>query len=217
MNDDKTSESNNDSPFARLVQDWKAAKEAKDPNAPFVTLMTVDHGRPTGRIVGLRDIVVDNGTLLVYTNSMSPKFQQLSATPHFELLLFWTRPQMLQYRLSGSTWSKVDEAEMKRQWQLHKPHGSKLLDYFYQQHQGQSTVLAGGRAQFCQEMQAIRNQFTSSTTTDQSEVPFQSVCIGLLFQPKAVEEWRGSVEDRLHERYLYKKDGDSWTKQTLVP
>ena len=209
-------------PFEQLAQDWQAAKDAQDPNAPFCTLMTVANDsvenngvRPTGRILGLREITQD-GTLLVYTNDTSPKFQQLSTCPRYEILLFWTRPQMIQYRLAGSQWSTVPVDEMKEQWDKHKPYRSKLLDYYYNHKQPQSTVLQGGRQQFLDEMNALNQQFQQAGG---GQVPFQSVNVGLLLKPSAVEEWRSSNEDRLHERYVYKQEqnGKRWAKETLVP
>lgn len=205
----------NSNPWEQLRQDWEAAKAAKDPQAPFCTLMTVTAaGAPTGRILGLRDIRVDTGELLVYTNSTSPKWQHLqAANAKFEVLLFWTTPHMVQYRLSGATWTTVDEKSMRQQWATYKPQRSKLLDYYYHNIQPQSSELTGGRSSFVQDMQRLTREFQDE------EVPFQTVNVGLLLQPCVVEEWRASPADRLHERYLHERKDQSneWQRKTLVP
>jgi len=68
-------------PLERLVADWELAKQDKDPNAPFCTLITIDHdtGFPTGRILGLREIHLSTGEILVFINATSPKWKQLMA------------------------------------------------------------------------------------------------------------------------------------------
>ena len=146
-------------PLEQVLHDWQAAKAANDPHAPFGTLLTVTaEGAPTGRILGLREVRTD-GKILVYTNSTSPKWHQLSANPHFELLLFWTTPNMVQYRIRGSSWTTVDEPTMRTQWDTYKPHRSKLLDYYYQNTQAQSSELAGGRQEIVHAMQQLSHKF----------------------------------------------------------
>lgn len=199
-------------PFAKLIRDWHAAKESKDPNAPFCTLMTMDEesGFPTGRILGMRE-VDPSGTILLYINNTSPKWKQLKANSKYEILLFWTVPNTIQYRLRGTEWATLDKDTLEQRWQM-KPHTAKILDYYYSNCQAQTTALSNGRDDFLNGMQKLQNQFVGQ------EVPFQSIAEGLILKPSRVEEWRNSPQDRLHERYLHEKtNSDSWETTALVP
>eukprot|EP00977_Amphora_coffeiformis_P024146 scaffold15108_cov180-Amphora_coffeaeformis.AAC.22 len=236
MNEDdqQTTSKTKKNPFATLWQDWQAAKAAKDANAPFCTLMTIqDDGFPTGRILGLRDIRINDddnndndGALVVYVSKTSPKWQQLSSSSNsnsgkYEILLFWTQPRMLQYRLSGTAWTAVDDTELQEQYELYKPQQSKYLDYYYAHHQAQSTVLEGGRSAFVETMQQIKAHFETDDDKNRTKpVPFSAdVAGGLILQPSRIEEWRASPQDRWHERYRHEKTngGSEWSTQALVP
>lgn len=199
--------------LSRFQSDWSAAQQAKDPNAPFCTLSTVDSdGFPRSRIVGLREIDTTTEAFLVFGNKTSPKFQDLAATSKYELTTFWTKPTMIQYRISGHVWRTLDDQEMESKWHK-KPKRSQLLDYYYTHYQPQSSVLEGGRAQFLETMEQLKQQFANKP------IPVQPTNAGLVLEPFRIEEWRGDVVERLHERYLYQKTerARQWQKQTLVP
>ena len=126
-------------PIETFRADWSKAREEKDPNAPFCTLVTVSSTTnsavaPTARIVGLRK-VTEEGGFLVFINSTGPKWTELKANPHYELLIFWPT-LMIQYRIRGNQLKTLDQEEMKELWEK-KPHTSKLLDYYYTHHQPQ--------------------------------------------------------------------------------
>lgn len=195
-------------PLAQFRYDWTQAQQANDPHAPFGTLATVtDEGFPTARVVTLREVNVEAGTFLIFSNDACPKYRQLEASSQFELVFFWTTPSMIQYRVRGNTWKKLDD--MKERW-TNKPKSSQLLDYYYTHHQPQSSVCR--RDEFLDTMQHLKEEFADR------EVPFQSTATGIVLEPNEIEEWRGSVSDRLHERYLHRKtDTGQWQKHALVP
>ena len=212
-------------PFEQFMEDWAAAKEHKDPNAPFCILATVDgEGFPRTRIVGIREVNLEKESIMLFINDTSPKFRELQATNKFEVLIFWQKPRMIQYRLRGIKWTRLEQSKMEELWKK-KPKQSQLLDYYYTHHRPQSSSLAGksdsGRTEFVETMQSLQKEFLEGD----KEIPFQSIATGLILEPNEIEEWRGS-SDRLHERYLYKKmitiggrDSTtvSWKKETLVP
>mmetsp|Transcript_2243 Transcript_2243/g.3241 ORF Transcript_2243/g.3241 Transcript_2243/m.3241 type:complete len:250 (-) Transcript_2243:237-986(-) len=234
--------------FSHFQKDWTSAKDANDPNAPFCTLATVLQQRthtnddsndissitiPRTRTVTLREVDAEKGSIVLYINKESPKYAQLQQSTDdvggscggaFEILTFWTSPAMIQYRLSGTSWSTLDQDTMKDRWRF-KPKTSQLLDYYYIHHQAQSSVLnrsGGGREGFVKTMTNLTEEFANK------DVPFQPVATGLILHVTEIEEWRGSVTNRLHERYLYKRkttlesckekeDSPKWQKQVLVP
>lgn len=194
-------------PIETFLNDWTKAKESKDQNSPFCTLVTVSKDLcPSARIVGLRE-VTQEGEFLIFLNRTSPKWKQLQETNKYELLVFWPS-LMIQYRISGSRWSTMDDEEMKKLW-VNKPHRSKLLDYYYQNYQPQSSELDSRQA-FLDDMKLLGERFPD-------DVPRQETNTAVLLQPAVIEEWRGDLKDRLHHRCLYElKDGE-WIATTLVP
>lgn len=204
--------SQDESPVARFLRDWSHAKEIGDPHAPFCTLATTtEDGFPATRIVTVREVNAKMGGVLIGTNSTSPKMRQLETTGKYELLFFWTSPTMIQYRMRGSEWRKLDDAAMKKMWDK-KPKRSQLLDYYYGNCKAQSS-LCKSRDEFVSSMQELSSKFSVA------EVPFEATSTGLIFEPSEIEEWRGSVEDRLHERYLHQKSqmGEWLPSKVLVP
>ena len=203
-------------PIATFREDWSKAKAEKDPNAPFCTLVTIATSTaggvaPATRIVGLRQ-VTDEGGFLLFVNSSSPKWSQLQANSNFELLVFWPT-QMIQYRISGRTFDTLSEEEMKELWEK-KPHTSKLLDYFYTNHQPQSSELPS-RDIFLDGMKQLKGKFKPD---GQTAVPYQEIARGLILKPISIEEWRGSTSDRLHLRFRHdRKEDGSWETTPLVP
>lgn len=208
---------NRKNPFERLVQDWQAAKAAKDVNAPFCTLMTLDatNGFPTGRILGLREIQIRSeggggGALVVYTSQLSPKWQQLETDSKYEILLFWTQPHMLQYRLSGTDWSIADKGELQEQY-ANKLHPAKLLDVYYSTKQGPSTVIDGGRAAFVNDMAQIAARFQ-----DQNDVPFPSGAAGIVLKPVVSgRSFARTLSTRKDGPRMDSKDTGALTNHTL--
>lgn len=121
------------------------------------------------------------------------------------------------------------EQDMKQRWMQHKPHNAKLLDYYYDHCQGQSSEIKH-RKDFLNDMQQLQAQFADECQV----VPFSGNVKGLLLKPKIMEEWRASTStDRLHERNLHEKlavttsshDNTtirtgvkaSWTTKPLIP
>ena len=83
---------------------------------------------------------------------------------------------------------------------------------FYANHQPQSSELSS-RDAFLEGMQEVDDKFDGT-----SEIPFQNIAVGLILRPESIEEWRGSVADRLHERMEHrKKDDGTWESVPLVP
>ena len=40
---------------------------------------------------------------------------------------------------------------------------------------------------------------------------------GVCLWPTEIDAWHSSPTDRLHARHLFKRTGDGWTSETLVP
>ncbi len=194
-------------PIDRFKKSWSQARELKDPHAHLCSLATVSSdGQPSVRVLVLREVNEEGFT--IFFSEGSPKWQDLQKQKKYELSVFWPT-WMVQYRIQG-TWKEMPEDKMKEQWSR-KPYSSKLLDHYYLEVQAQSTVI-DSREKFLAQMDLLREKYP-----EESEIPFPTNAKGVILQAQLIEEWIGSPEDRLHERYLYKKKGDSWSRSVLIP
>lgn len=203
--------SENRNPIEWFQSLWQEAKRLKDPNAPFCSLATVQGGKPSVRVLVLRE-VTDEG-FLVFINDTSPKWQHLVATGCYELLIFWPT-LMRQVRVSGG-WEEVAKQEMEQHWRR-LPKASQLLAHYYEQTAHQSETVAS-KVVLEEGVTRIAEQFA------QDDIPYSESARGVRFVPTQMEFWKNSPEDRLHERELYSL-GDSvaegvgvWLGSVLVP
>ncbi len=95
-------------PLARAWLDRAMAGKTQ-PNPNSMTLATVDaDGRPSARIVLCKDMVVDPGYVVFYTNRESRKGRALAGRPHAALVLHWDAMDR-QVRLEGPVTPSPDE------------------------------------------------------------------------------------------------------------
>jgi len=78
-------------------------------------LATVDQGAADARSVVLRDLELQSRTLLIYTDSRSPKAQQMQAEPQGKLVL-WSEPLGWQLRLSVALTLETSGLRVSSRW-----------------------------------------------------------------------------------------------------
>jgi pyridoxamine 5'-phosphate oxidase len=190
-------------PIEQIRSDWDAARKAGDPGANLCALATVgvDDGRPRVRTLILWD-VRDGGAALL-TNTTSPKWQELQANPHFELMILWTSIQK-QYRLRGLG-HDLPEPELRALWSK-KRYELKLLDHYY--HRGPQQSAPVDRSEFLKSMAALESTYPES-------VPMPDSAKGLLLTPDEIDVWNGS--ERFPERLLFVREGEMWSRTNLAP
>lgn len=115
-----------DDPLALLAADRARATAAADPFASLCVLATAAGGRASARTLVLRDI---DGTLAIFTNASSPKWQELHAGVEPELLVYLPSCRV-QYRLRGRLLA-IDTATMHAHWQR-RPEWGRRLDGIYE-------------------------------------------------------------------------------------
>jgi pyridoxamine 5'-phosphate oxidase len=146
---------------------------------------------------------VDEKGLVFYTNLGSRKAQQLANNSHISLLFPW---HMLdrQVIVLGKA-ERLSTLEVMKYF-ASRPKDSQIGAWVSQQ---SSRISARGRA----GKQIPRAE---TKVQQQGEVPLPSFWGGFRVNFDSVEFWQGGA-NRLHDRFLYQRDGNDWKIDRLAP
>jgi pyridoxamine 5'-phosphate oxidase len=188
-------------PFV-LFDLWFAEAQASEPNDPnAMALATVGaDGQPSVRMVLLKGHSPDG--FVFYTNLGSRKSCQLIERGHAALLFHW-KSLRRQIRIEGVV-GRVDNATADAYFAT-RSRNSQLGAWASDQSQPLDS-----RETFEARFAAEEERFAGKDVT---RPPHWS---GYNIWPHRIEFWQDR-EFRLHERWLYIRDGDSWTTGMLYP
>ncbi len=182
---------------ARWLQDALAAG-LHDPNAMVVATVSPE-GRPSARMVLLKGL--DERGFVFFTNTASRKGTELAANPACALLFPW-HPLERQVRVEGTA-SPLAAADVAAYFAV-RPRGSQIGAWASRQ-----SRVVSGREQLAEAVADTERRFPD-------EVPVPEEWGGYVVRPDVVEFWQGRP-GRMHDRLVYRRDGDGWSTVRLAP
>ncbi|MFO1467977.1 MAG: pyridoxamine 5'-phosphate oxidase [Steroidobacteraceae bacterium] len=209
-----------ENPFT-LVAQWleEATRDADQPNPNSMVLASVDaEGRPSARVLLCKEILVERGGVVFYTNYESRKGRELDGTGHAALVFHWDHRHR-QVRIEGTVErlpaSQSDDYFASRPWQ------SRLGAWSSKQSQPIASLAA-----LHEQVRATARHFdidfggpgSPEPAEVKTEIPRPLHWGGYVVLADAIELW---VEGRfrIHERVRWTRAGaqGDWSAERLQP
>jgi pyridoxamine 5'-phosphate oxidase len=182
-------------------RDWYERAVRDVPLADAMTLATVDaNGAPDARMVLLKGFGPE--AFRFFSNLTSAKAKQLEATPRAALVLYW-RELDRQVRVRGPV-ERLPEAASDEYF-ASRPRDAQVGAWASPQSEPMPD-----RAALDARVEQIKEQFSGG------EVPRPDFWGGYALRPEQIEFWQGQAA-RLHDRFLYTREADSWRLERLAP
>ena len=182
--------------------DWYAearTSEPSDSNAMALATATLD-ARPSVRIVLLK--AWDRRGFVFYTNLDSRKGRELAANPAVHADFHW-KSLLRQIRIDGDV-EPVPDAEADAYF-AGRPRTSQLGAW------------ASDQSRVMPDRDAFEARLAEATARfEGGDVPRPPRWSGFRIIPSAIEFWQDRP-NRLHDRTLFTRAGDGWTRGLLYP
>jgi len=186
-----------------LFNQWQQqaiAADLKDPTAASLATVEVS-GMLWQRIVLLK--AIKEGAFVFFTNYRSNKARALAADQRASLLFPWH--ELDRQVIVAGTVEKISEVESDEYF-ASRPRESQLGAWA----SSQSDPIAD-RSLLEAQYQRVLTRFAN-----EDAVPRPPHWGGFRLLPQQIEFWQGG-EHRLHDRFRYERDGESWSVARLQP
>jgi pyridoxamine 5'-phosphate oxidase len=191
-----------ENPFEFFKQWWNDALKSGNPEPNVMTLATATvDAKPSARIVLLKGI--EGKSFVFYTSYISRKAEELAKNPQASLLFFWPEIER-QVRIEGVI-RKISEDRSTAYFQS-RPRGSQIGAWVSQQ----SHPIDSREAMNTKWKEIEQNH------VNQDVLPKPPYWGGYELFPDKIEFWQGRP-NRLHDRFVYTKNGDVWGIMRLQP
>lgn len=189
-----------ENPF-QLFEEWLAEAIEKEPEPYAFYLSTADgEGRPSGRILYLRDYV--NEDLVFFTNYESQKGKELLENPQASIVFFWPSLHK-QVRVEGTI--KKVSADVSDKYFNSRPRANQIGAWA----SSQSKKL-DSRDDLLKRISELEKNFEGK------KIDRPVHWGGYQLIASKYEFWLGQPS-RLHDRLCYELDDSIWTKYKLNP
>jgi pyridoxamine 5'-phosphate oxidase len=187
-------------PLRQFAAWFAEAADAVDAPEAVVLATATAAGAPSARMVLLKGF--DQRGFVFYTNYFSRKGQEIAQNPRAAMLFHWT-PLGRQVRIEGVV-HRIDAAESDAYFRT-RPPGSRLSAAASPQSRPVASrdVLEAAVAQL-------------ASRHPDGDVPRPDEWGGLRLVASRFEFWQHG-DDRLHDRFRYRREGDIWTVDRLGP
>ena len=169
------------------------------PNTMTLATATAN-GRPSARMVLLKGF--DHRGFVFYTNYESRKSGELTANPHAALVFHWPRLER-QVRVEGRV-EKVPPEESDEYF-ASRPFESRLGAWASRQ-----SARLSSREELERRLEELAREHAGG------DVPRPPHWGGWVVRPDAIEMWQGRP-NRLHDRFLYERSAEGWSRVRLSP
>ena len=196
-----TRESLSASPFDqfRLWMEQAIEADIQDPTAMSVATVSAE-GKPWQRMVLLKDF--DQRGFVFYTNLGSRKAKEIGANAQVSLHFPWL--QLDRQVIVGGRAERLSTVDVMKYF-LSRPKGSQLAAW------------ASKQSSRINSRQALETQFAQiKEKFAEGEIPLPDFWGGFRVVPEEIEFWQGG-EQRLHDRFCYKRENDQWDIARLSP
>ena len=188
-------------PFEQFSLWMDQALEAGIIDPTAMSVATVDpEGKPWQRMVLLKGF--DERGFVFYTNLGSRKASDITSNPQVSLQFPWL--QLDRQVIVGGMAERLSDNENSDYFKS-RPISSQLAAWASEQ----SSPIAS-REVLEAQFNAVQQRFESG------EVPLPEFWGGYRIVPREFEFWQGG-ENRLHDRFSFQRDGDSWIISRLSP